>query len=1185
MSNRKVSKKKVVKSVDIAKAKIRGVLGAAKSATTYNVRSAHSYDASKKKSTFDYAFNASLLRARQEIPVGNYSEFLQWTEKQRKFLLPSSFKGVKPTLASLSFVSETKDISLAAEVYWLAMRLCGNKETISEFINIRAEIERAFWGGDLDKIYVLFSEMKKKLGQSVWLVEARLSIEQMFKGLESQKRILEELRNEAGKGFVRFISHRMSMRNEPAVTSQRFAANLESYITSKTLKSGVAEYLRYKLCHEVPSHESDIAAVLRFMQNHSIIDCYEGLINVTQDLIGVDGQEANVKILLGALSYIGVDDVRIKKLEVLLGGGGEKCVPYSDVAASEYLLNNNARRAIFVALRNFDQTKQIDVFQLYVAAMSLSFGNKSQRSQSFKNIPKYKFIRLLSNIIAKNVFSSDSFSYLERSLRNFYVFPSCKAFMDLVRRDHDPLSAKNIVGKLHFTLDSSKFSPVDAPEMYLSDLKESPSVSEFVFTIKNQSIENKFLPPEASYISGLISAFRRSDDSGVIEVINSLRQYDLYCLIDSRFKPIEVDALISLGKVREAIQIFGRAIAQDKAFIEVLPFEAMVNSKTKWPDLRQYSDEIGLSILLHYAYKINPVDARATLRRTAVDAFLRNHGFKKPSDVADHASQFGKENIVYFLKNICISSVLDMCKCLEGTKEVDEERLRILGALIELDSENSTSYEAEILSISSTLRIREGIKVVDGSRIHVDLEGISRWAHTELQESLSRYRNLVSAGVGIAADIDDVLKEFMTHSSPKSYLDVPKNEADDIVVSMLWELRERFLFDKPHGLNSYLSKRVRHNSIAGYLRGALDNDSLITSTSGGSYRENTHWRRILSEGPFSEEEIDAQLIILEDFGLKFDNLTSHLKNKVLHIRRPEYPHGVIDLQLTIPVIHMARSSLQSSNYDLDSWFDFCVASFWLLLDPSLERVRELLSQEYKAKFIGLFESLHADLVKAVGREKQCLELTTAITAASAELQKLIDRAADWFNRRQGELSKYVYTLHEIIDISIQSALARHKSCHLTVDKDVTPNIDLRADSLIIIADIMLIVIGNITEHSGCREDAHLKVIAKLDSERSIINMRFESRANPELFKRNEESIEAIKYEIRLGTYLEKIANDYKSGLCKVASIVKPEKGGKIDFGFQASDLFFLDIDLVHTVDSMGVESYEIMEGRDESLAY
>ncbi|QKG68472.1 hypothetical protein HP062_24235 [Pseudomonas sp. B14-6] len=1019
MAKRNPAKNKL-KPVNQAKAKLRGVIAAARNATTYNIGGACSYDFDKRKTYFTQSLNVNLLLARQELPFNDYDVFLEWADTQQDHLLPKSFKEVKPTLSSLSFVRETKEISLISEAFWLSHRLYRERETIAEFLRLRGQIETHFWSGDLESIYHLFRGMTDKLGQSVWLVEARLSVEQAFKGLESQKKILEEIRKEAGRGFIRFLSHRMSMRNEMAVTTQRFASNLNSYITSRpNLKPETAEYLRFKLCHEVPVTESKICSIIRFQQNHSVIDCYEGLVNIVQALVGADGGEETLKVLFSALLRVGVDDDRISKLEMVYGRRDVEVSYLSDINAAGLLLKGENKAASRYALKNFRANSTKDIFQLYISAQAHSFsGERIKGIKDKERRPEHDYIRRLSSVIAKNADSARSYDFLEKTLRNFQIFPTCKAFLDVVRREHDPIPFRKEKAKLYFFLNNPKFSPIDAPSgsnienlLYGESSESAVTVKDYISICQSIKTESHALTSMAFTIAVLTGAFQRSDHKLILETLSARRVDGEFQLIEPRFKVIEVDSLISVGETRNAIRIFGDVISTGRSYVDLLPFNSLVNKAVKWADLRQYSDEIALPILLNQVYKFSPSNALATLRRTAVDSFLRSNNLDKPSSLADQIDRFGKANIIYFLKNLCTSSILDMCKCLDGTKAVDEERLRVLGSLLELDSHSSELYEGEILTLSSSLRIREGLKVVDGSRIHVDLEGISRWVHAELQESLSRYKSLVEAGVGIAEDIDDVIKEFMVQSSPKAYLDAPKSEADDIVVSMLWELRERFLFDKPHGLNSYLSKRVRHNSIAGYLRGALDKDSLITPISAGSYRENIHWQMILRDRGYSSQDVNITLELLRDFGSKFDNITSHLKDSVLHIKRPEYPHGLIDLPLLPAVVYVARSALQSSNYDLGSWFEVSIAMFWLRLEPSLFRVREVLSKEYKAKVVALFDNLRADLVKALGRDRQCHELTSAINDASIELQNLIDRAADWFNKRQGELSKYAYSLN------------------------------------------------------------------------------------------------------------------------------------------------------------------------------
>lgn len=1176
-------KKNKSKPVNKAKAKIRGVIADARNATTYNMKGSYSYDFAKRKTFFSQSLNISLLLARQELPFNDYNDFLEWTDAQQDHLLPQSFKEVKPTLSSLSYIRDTKEISLMAEAFWLSHRLSRERETIAEFINLRRKIEKCYWSGNLPSIYELFDEIAEKLGQSVWLVEARLSVEQAFKGLESQKKILEDIRKEAGRGFIRFISHRMSMRNEMAVTSQRFASNLNSYIASRpNMKPETAEYLRFKLCHQTPTTEPEICAILRFQQNHSIVDCYEGLINITQELVGVDESREIFSILFSALLRVDVEDERVEKLKILYGRRTPQLKSVCDVEPAGLLLTGRHKKATRSALKIFNNSELKDIFQLYVAAEAHALQGDRLRERTFKeHCPQYDHTRRLADVIAKNKNSTRSFDFLEKTLRNFYIFPSCKAFLDVVQREHDPISFRKEKAKLYFFLNNPKFSPFDTPAgsdierlIYCSGSEASQAVQNFINIRRTGVVDNSMLPSAAISVAKVTGAFQRGEHKAVLKVLEDNKHEFEFQSFTSRFKSIEADALISLGELRAAIKIFGDVISKGRSYVNLLPFTAIINKQTRWADLRQYADEIAVPLLLHQVYKSSPNNGLATLRRTAVDVFLRSNNLDRPSSLVDHIERFGKHNIIYFMKNLCTPSILDMCKCLDGTKSVDEERLRILGALNDLDPCNADIYEKEILTLSSSIRIREGLKVVDGSRIHVDLEGISRWAHSELQESLSRYKSLVEAGVGIAEDLDDVIKDFMVQSSPKAYLDAPKSEADDIVVSMLWELRERFLFDKPHGLNSYLSKRVRHNSIAGYLRGALDKDTLITQISAGNYRENAHWKATLKDRGYNGIEVANVLKLLKDFGQKFDALTSHLKDHVLHIKRPEYPHGVIDLPLPPVLVYVARSALQSTNYDLGSWFEVSIATFWLKLEPSLFRAREVLSKEYKAKAVTLFDNLRADLVKELGRENQCHDLSAAINNASIELQNLIDRAADWFNKRQGELSKYAYSLAEVIDISIQSALTRHRSCKIEIEKEVVEALDLRADALVIVADILLVVIGNISDHSGCRESAKLKIYACMDEDRNIINFRFESLATPESCnEKSLELIESTREDIRSGAYIEKMAFDKRSGLFKVASVVKPEAGGRMEFGFLTPTTFFLDVDLVLTVENINLNLY------------
>jgi hypothetical protein len=91
-----------------------------------------------------------------------------------------------------------------------------------------------------------------------------------------------------------------------------------------------------------------------------------------------------------------------------------------------------------------------------------------------------------------------------------------------------------------------------------------------------------------------------------------------------------------------------------------------------------------------------------------------------------------------------------------------------------------------------------------------------------------------------------------------SYFELPSSEADEILIRMISLLQERFLFDSSHGLDSYLSQRIRHGSIQNYLRNPVEEAQLVTQKDSqtGKYQANNYWLERFNE---AHAEIDAVL--------------------------------------------------------------------------------------------------------------------------------------------------------------------------------------------------------------------------------------------------------------------------------------------------------------------------------------
>jgi hypothetical protein len=78
---------------------------------------------------------------------------------------------------------------------------------------------------------------------------------------------------------------------------------------------------------------------------------------------------------------------------------------------------------------------------------------------------------------------------------------------------------------------------------------------------------------------------------------------------------------------------------------------------------------------------------------------------------------------------------------------------------------------------------------------------------------------------------------------PQDFLKLPKNEASDLLILMFSKLFLECLTNPEHGLDCYLSIRIRHGALSGQLRGPLEEEKIITQRAGATqlYKRNDYW--------------------------------------------------------------------------------------------------------------------------------------------------------------------------------------------------------------------------------------------------------------------------------------------------------------------------------------------------------
>ncbi|MEB6631173.1 hypothetical protein [Kluyvera cryocrescens] len=1184
---KKKNRKGKINVVQKQKDRLRGLIGEARGFESYKDRKEN------KKDKFDSKFTQSLFEARENLPVASQEKYLDWADKMVRDLLPNKTKISRPSWRTLSFINESKIISFKAEISWLITRIKKKSKKINEFLQLKKDIEASFIKNDYDSLIEYLNNLDHSQGYSLWSLETRLGITQHFKGLEAQKKAYNDIKNQAGIGFIRFIAYRLSMRNEPAVSLPRFKQSISSLLNEEAELKDLPIFIKYKLTGITPLKELELLSILRFSQNLSDIDCYETLIEITQCLSAHENEKCNY--IIDELRYIGIHDFRLQRLFNEKPHNSELT---PSLVNNENLFNGNGKSTLksIVTKIKHGKASPFDIIILSIVRKNKKNGVSSTQRNIFSTI------RDLTTINTKGPGFLLTLHNLEKELLNLSTISFCRALLDGVRslKGTDVFSLITTFKKIALNNQEIHFlnflSSTDEINIFYNKIKgrEYPN-TEILLNVMDCKISDEasfiYLTPNKIFLSfcNIILNFKSKKYPTCLKDIEDLKLKYCHPELWNKISHIEIISLFETGNVEKSISLMARNICDDNFPNEIIETCDIISNKTTWPEIRKYANDLSLSILLDHLSEVTASDSIATLRRTSIDNYLKIHNLSKPSDIIS-MPLWNNENsrkLIYFYKQICTTNVLEMCRCLKsGTSDVEKERASILAILIQLDGDNGDMYQDEILSITSDLRIREGLKVVDESRLYVNQEGLLRWAKLEQSEDILRYKNFVDAGIGDTGDISDFLQlKDNSIDTEKKVLQVPENEADELLYQLFCDLKDAFLFENEHGLNSYLSKRIRHNSIAGFLRGAVENENLVTlKDSRKKYLLNTYWKERL-DNIYPELVVDKSLRELEIFGSSFDNTTHFIRDELIQIKSLNKPTGgiFINQEQMIILFHIARSFMKKNKYEVNAWVEVATTLFWHMLEPSLSELRASLSNEYKSIFQTYFDTLKQNLIKHAGMDISGHEIFNSINNASSELYILLDRASEWLKKGQSELSKNSYSLNEILDIAIRAALVRHKGCNINVNKSIDKTIELRADSLVVLSDIILIVIGNISEHSGLRKSAELSITANFTPDRSKLAFSFKSKVSPgkDNYENNLE-LEKIRKKIASNDYVSNIAIEGKSGLIKIASIVQPHASGYIDFGFLDVEHFYINIEMPYTGKSD--VSYQSLEVSDEYFA-
>jgi hypothetical protein len=1028
-------------------------------------------------------------------------------------------------------------------------------------------LECAFWSGDAPLARAASVKIGREYGQSFWLVEARIALLQSRLGLEAQKRFTERLLAVSKSGLLAYIAHCLSIRNEPSSTAGRYTDTISRRIDSLKVDPHVRTYLLYRLTHRMPLTKFGVANVLHVDQGNSIIDLYESLISIAQACICGAWGSAVREPLQRALSRLsGIADWRLSKIRFALGITTDQPAVKVDEAFA-FALAGQYRPALRAALRQL-RRHPTDALSIALAAwLSGHGGPLTQRSAVGQR--RWAISRLSAGF-ARTGNSDQAFSDVSKFGMNFSFFPIGRAIHSLVLAEGMPRSA--LIGdpwKL-LVLNVPVFRSLDyvilAPSIEKADywieqqrqgkleivrkhksgqpaIKTSSGGQEYVFPyVESRLTQYVGVPSKALAIGARLLT------SAPEPLIASTARLVAECYLDT-------------GDFAQALSVISKFGARNENARRSMPIREAVGS-SGWQQLEPYSGDMSLPIVLDMLSRDASDDSISTLKRFAFEEFLSRKGFDTPIELSSAASEFEAAELIYFLRHVCVTSVMDMSAAFNTSRQLDEERRKICGWLCELDRANSEIYGEEIFNISSKLAIQDGLRVVDRSRVHVDVDAISRWAQKELRESFLRYVDLVRSGLGVADDLDSVLRAIYKRTeSSKSLLSVPDSEADDLLIRIVLALRDEFLFDTAHGLDSYLSKRVRHGSIPNHLRSPVEDVGLVTQrdSSTDTYKPNEGWlSRLTRLNEGQRNKVDE---CFTSFSRAFDGIIFDLKDRRLQIKSNDHLDGLFEILLPTHSFHIIRSTAQV-DFDFESFLRSCYTFFWARLEVSLRAAREHLRVHTKAEFARAFETLRAGLLVHAEHDPAFPELSMAVGTAASSVQSQVDSVAEWFHRAGITDMTLTYTFEQVIAIAIASAKNAMRSFRPEIVTEADTTLKLPPEALVRVTEVIWVALDNVRQHSGMAASPWIRITGSVDRDKELISVQVVSQvAEGTRTADKDEKLRSLRETIAAGTFRDRVRREGNSGFLKIASFVRQASRGDVRFGFMSEEEFFVQVDM------------------------
>jgi hypothetical protein len=401
-----------------------------------------------------------------------------------------------------------------------------------------------------------------------------------------------------------------------------------------------------------------------------------------------------------------------------------------------------------------------------------------------------------------------------------------------------------------------------------------------------------------------------------------------------------------------------------------------------------------------------------------------------------------------------------------SVKDVLETRLRVCRWLMSIKEADTHNIKEEIDALERELANLDARSDLDSTRVHVDEESLREWFKDIQQANAARYVQTAIAE-GPAVEFGSLLNFY----SNKDKLDSAEHFVADtqigsefLLVAIFEATLNAFTSDRTFGLDAYLSRRIRHGTLSGYVITPVAR-ALKRLSERGEIHDTAH-------DPHQPSGFDA---LIEDWRKYLINELDHVRKDIIQIKSQTHPDGLIQANwrtvsniahFDAMIARMKTRVCQSgASYDI---FPDLYALCWDCVESDLAQLRLYMMREFYPRAISrlndLYENLPPDRRPVARPYVQIVQDT---------LRDRVQQVCGWFIRPVFRRDRYNLKMLALSTLSIVRELDDRYA--FTEEVNIPDEISLNRGGFDLFGDMLFVLVHNAARHG--KPDGRIKVSA------------------------------------------------------------------------------------------------------------